>query len=105
MKTIDDITIGASKNELNAVIEIMSCFNHHYPITNEAKIMRTVIYDVYKKISRKILTNPKKKTNTYNLKLKYHEVYFLEKFIIVALNLEDNHFANTLMGKLNQKLA
>ena len=104
MKTIEDIVIDATENELKSVVGILDCFMS-LPISRKSKVVRTAAYDGYKKIKRKQLAKPRKKCNTYKLKLKAHEADALEQVLTLSVQLKFEHFANVFKNKINQKLA
>lgn len=104
MLIVQKQTIEVTKNELEAVIESLQCFNFHMPITRRAKVVRSALFEINKKITKKLLTTPKK-NNRYSLKLAYYEMDFLDEYLTISLQLEFNQFCQSLKDKLDQKLA
>lgn len=104
MIPIPEVIIEVSKNEIKAATEALECLTS-LPCNTKGKVKRSALYEVYKKLKRKQLTQPKKKNKKYSLKMKYYEMQFLEEFFDLSLSLEFNQFCKTFRDKLNQKLA
>lgn len=104
MIIINDITVQVSKTEIEAVINKLDSLLIHTPIARKAKAAHSAVIEAYKKLQRKLLTNPKK-DKKYSLKLKYHEADWLELTLRFYLSKEDNHFIKTFTDKLHEKLA
>lgn len=104
MIIINDITVQVSKTEIEAVINKLDGLLINYPTSRKAKAAFSAVIEAYKKLQRKLLTNPKK-DKKYSLKLKYHEADWLELTLRLYILKQDNHFVKTFTDKLHEKLA
>jgi len=104
MSLIAKIKIEITYNELSATTQSFLNLSQDPLQHTKVKLSRSVLEEVIPKLLKKELSKRHDK-GVFVLSLKYYEAHYLHEFLQVVNILENDHFLQCMINKLNQKLA
>jgi len=104
MSLIPKIKIEITIGQLEAVIDAFQCLTLT-PFNNRKLLVARNIIDLLSiKLLKKMISKRHEK-KPFTMSFEYYEAHYLEEFLLTVTRLEPNHDQQSVINKLNQKLA
>lgn len=105
MSMIPKIKIEMTLNELEHVTDCFAMFIPEQSMSSrEMSLTTNILQLLCEKLLKKQLAK-RHETKPFKVSFEYFEAHTLEKFLIMCNRFQEQHYVQTVINKLNQKLA